>query len=79
MAGLPRLTGKELASIVLKLGFVLARTRGSHTTFKHPDGRLVTIPQHAAAELGRGLLLSIIKNDLGLTREEFMAIANAMR
>ena len=72
MAKLLRLTGKELAKIVEKFGFVYSHTTGSHMVYKHKDGRRTTIPYHASEEIGPGLLNKIIKRDLGITREEFM-------
>ena len=72
MAKLLRLTGKELAKIVEKFGFVYSHTTGSHMVYKHKDGRRTTIPYHASEEIGPGLLNKIIKRDLGITREEFI-------
>ncbi len=71
MAKLPKLTGKEVAKVVEKLGFIYSHTTGSHMVYKHPDGKRTTIPHHAGEELGPGLLNKIIKKDLGITREEF--------
>lgn len=72
MAKLPRLTGKELAKIVEKIGFIYSHTTGSHMIYKHPDGRRTTIPYHSGEEIGPGLLNKIIKHDLGMEREEFL-------
>ncbi len=72
MAKLPRLTGKEVAKIVEKLGFIYDHTTGSHMIYKHSDGRKTTIPHHAGEEIGPGLLNKIIKKDLGISREEFI-------
>ena len=74
MPKLPKLTGKELAKIVEKFGFVYSHTTGSHMTYKHPDGRRTTIPHHAGEEIGPGLLNKIIKKDIGTTRIEFMKL-----
>ena len=71
MTKLPKLTGKEVAKIAEKLGFVHSHTTGSHMVYKHSDGRRTTIPHHSGEELGPGLLNKIIKKDLGITREEF--------
>jgi len=71
LAKLPKLTGKEVAKVVLKLGFVFDHQTGSHMIFEHPDGRKITIPHHSGEELGPGLLTKIIKHDLKITREEF--------
>jgi predicted RNA binding protein YcfA (HicA-like mRNA interferase family) len=72
LARLPKLTGKEVAKVVEKVGFVYSHTTGSHMVYKHKDGRRTTIPHHAGEEIGPGLLNKIIKKDLGLTREEFL-------
>ena len=72
MVKLPRLTGKEVARVVEKLGFIYSHTTRSHMIYKHPDGRRTTIPHHAGEEIGPGLLNKIIKKDLGITREEFL-------
>ena len=74
MARLPKLTGKELGRIVEKLGFVYSHTTGSHMVYKHEDGRKTTIPHHSGEEIGPGLLLKIIKQDLKITREEFLEL-----
>jgi len=66
------LTGKELAKIVEKFGFLYDHTTGSHMVYKHPDGRRTTIPHHSGEEIGPGLLDKIIKRDLGMTREDFL-------
>ncbi len=71
MTKLPRLSGKGLAKIVGKFGFIYSHTTGSHMVYKHPDGRKTTIPHHAGEKIGPGLLNKIIKKDLGITREEF--------
>lgn len=72
MDKLPRLTGKELACVIEKFGFVYSHTTESHMIYKHPDGRKTSIPCHACEEIGPGLLLKIIKKDMGTTREEFL-------
>ncbi len=72
MAKLPKLTGKELAKIVEKFGFVYSHTTGSHMVYKNQDGRRTTIPYHSGEDIGPGLLNKIIKKDLGTTREEFL-------
>ena len=72
MSKLPRITGKKLAKVVEKFGFVHSHTTGSHMVFKHPDGRTMVIPVHSGEEIGPGLLNKIIKKDLGVTKEDFM-------
>ncbi len=72
MAKLPKLTGKGLAKVVEKFGFIYSHTTGSHMVYKHPDGRRTTIPHHSGEEIGPGLLNKIIKKDLGISRNEFI-------
>ena len=54
-----------------ELGFKFIRQEGSHMFFRHSDGRTTIVPFHAGEDIGRGLLLKIIKKDLQMTREEF--------
>jgi len=71
MAKLPLISANNLAKVIKKLGFVFIRQEGSHMFFRHNDGRTTVIPNHPGEEIGRGLLLKIIKKDLHITREEF--------
>jgi predicted RNA binding protein YcfA (HicA-like mRNA interferase family) len=72
MARLPLLSARELSKILQKLGFELKRQQGSHMFFEHPDGRTTIVPNHPSEEIDRGLLVKIIKQDLQMSREEFM-------
>ncbi len=72
MAILPKLSGKDLAKVVEKVGFVYSHTTGSHMVYKHKDGRRTTIPYHSGEEIGPGLMNKIIKKDLGISREKFL-------
>lgn len=72
MTKLPRITGKELAKVAEKLGFIYSHTTGSHMVYNHPDGRKTVIPHHAGEEIGPGLLNKIMKRELQITREEIM-------
>jgi len=71
MAKLPRVDAIKISKVLKKLGFNFLRQRGSHMFFKHPDGRVTTIPHHPGQKIGPGLLLKIIKDDLKISREEF--------
>ncbi|HLD10725.1 type II toxin-antitoxin system HicA family toxin [Candidatus Woesearchaeota archaeon] len=72
MNKIPRLTAKEIIKAVNKLGFKFERQRGSHMFFRHEDERTTTIPNHPGEEIGSGLLNKIIKEELKITREEFI-------
>lgn len=73
MPKLPLMTANELAKAIKKLGFEFKRQEGSHMFFEHPDGRTTVIPNHPGEEIDRGLLTKIIKKDLQISREEFLA------
>ncbi len=64
------ISGKNLCKIVERLGFVKVHQVGSHVRYVHPDGRKTTIPVHGNEELGKGLLIEILKQTK-ISREEF--------
>jgi predicted RNA binding protein YcfA (HicA-like mRNA interferase family) len=73
MLKLPVLSPQKLARVLEKKGFVLDRVRGSHHAYCHPDLDItVTIPFHKK-EVGKGLLVEIMKQ-AGITREELLDI-----
>jgi len=71
MPKLPRVTGKRLGKVLEKLGFSFTSQTGSHAVYRHADGRVAVVPMHSGEEIGPGLLLKIIKKDLGMQREDF--------
>jgi predicted RNA binding protein YcfA (HicA-like mRNA interferase family) len=71
MPKLPVLPPEKLAKALEKKGFVLDRIRGSHHVYCHPDLDItVTIPFHKK-EVGKGLLIEIMKQ-AGIIREELL-------
>ncbi len=68
----PVLKPREVIQILLSLGFVEVRRKGSHAQFRHPDGRGTTVPFHAGRDIAPSLLRQIAK-DIDLTIEEFLA------
>ena len=69
MTRLPRLKGKEVVRALQRAGFRVARTRGSHVFLAHVDGRVPTVPVHAAEILGPGLLRTILR-DVEMSTEQ---------
>ena len=61
MAKLASIRPKDLVRALKKLGFYKHNQVGSHATFRHADGRRVTIPLHNR-ELKKGLLHGILKD-----------------
>jgi predicted RNA binding protein YcfA (HicA-like mRNA interferase family) len=37
--------------ILIKLGFVILRQKGSHVFYRHQDGRTTTVPNHQGRDL----------------------------
>lgn len=70
---LPLLSAQELIKILRKLGFQEIRQRGSHKYLKHADGRTTVVPIHPGRDIGRGLLLEILK-EIEISREEFLKL-----
>ncbi|OGZ45575.1 MAG: hypothetical protein A3C84_04830 [Candidatus Ryanbacteria bacterium RIFCSPHIGHO2_02_FULL_48_12] len=62
MPPLPRLTAKEIISILEQRGFSLARQSGSHKIYKNANGKRVTVPFHGATVLHPKVLKSILRD-----------------
>ena len=71
MGNIPALKPKEAVALLIKHGFRETRQSGSHKQFRHPDGRVTTVPFHAGRDLSPILLRQICK-DIGLTVEDFI-------
>lgn len=72
MQKLPRLSGKEVIKALSKIGFSVARQKGSHvilTKQVESGKKAVVVPNHK--EVDKGTLLEIIRQ-AGLTKEEFI-------
>lgn len=59
---LPRLTAKEIAIVLGKIGFVLVRQSGSHKIYKNAGGKRTTIPFHGNKILHPKVLKGILKD-----------------
>jgi len=73
MSKLPSLTGKEVVSLLKKVGFVVERQRDSHVFLKHDDGRATVVPIHSGETIGPGLLSKILR-DVEITKDELLKI-----
>lgn len=71
MGNIPVLKPSEVEAILLKLGFVMVRQRGSHRQYRHADGRCTTIPFHSGRDISPILLRQIAK-DISMTVEELI-------
>jgi predicted RNA binding protein YcfA (HicA-like mRNA interferase family) len=71
MPKLPVLSSEKLARVLERKGFVLDRIKGCHHAYFHPDlDVIITVPFHKK-EVGKGLLIEIMKQ-AGITREELL-------
>lgn len=57
-----------MVSVLKKLGFEIAKQKGSHIKMQHPDGRRAIIPNHRTIK--RGTLKNGILNPLSISVEE---------
>jgi predicted RNA binding protein YcfA (HicA-like mRNA interferase family) len=71
MPKLKAVSARELIKILEKIGYKKIRQKGSHISFANEFGKIVVIPFHSNKKIDKGLLLKIIKKELGLTRKEF--------
>ncbi|MFQ6000588.1 MAG: type II toxin-antitoxin system HicA family toxin [Anaerolineae bacterium] len=70
----PRVTGRKVAKVLEKAGFILSRTRGSHRIYRHPEsGRRVTVPVHRGRIIPPGTLANILRQ-AGLDWEDFESL-----
>jgi len=73
MSKLPSLTGKQIVSILKRIGFVSVRQKGSHVFLQHPDGRATVVPVHSGESTGPGLLSKILR-DTEMSRKDLFKL-----
>lgn len=73
MSKLRALKSREVISALSRAGFEQVRQKGSHLRMRHPDGRVVPVPEHGQLDIGRGLLRKILR-DAELTVEDFLKL-----
>lgn len=72
MSEAPVLKPREVVALLVRLGFIEVRQRGSHRQYRHADGRATTVPFHQGRDISPTLLRQIAK-DVGLSLEDFLA------
>jgi len=70
---LPRISGREAAKSLRKLGYEVDRQHGSHIILRNtkPPFRRLVVPDHS--EIAKGTLRALIR-EAGITVEEFRAL-----
>ena len=71
MGSLPVLKPRQVVALPEAHGFLEVRQRGSHKQFRHPDGRVTTVPFHAGRDISPALLRRIAA-DIHLTVDELL-------
>ncbi|MGI0128912.1 MAG: type II toxin-antitoxin system HicA family toxin [Thermoplasmata archaeon] len=61
MTRLTPLPARRVVRALEHLGFQFERQRGSHASYKHLDGRVITVPLHSNRDVARGTLREIIR------------------
>jgi predicted RNA binding protein YcfA (HicA-like mRNA interferase family) len=64
---------REIEQKLKTLGFECVRQKGSHRQYKHPDGRMTTVPVHRGCDVSP-ILCRKIASDIGLSSQEFAQI-----
>ncbi|MBI4691650.1 MAG: type II toxin-antitoxin system HicA family toxin [Nitrospirae bacterium] len=73
MTKLPSFTGKEIISLLKRVGFAVERQRGSHVFLKHNDGRTTVVPVHSGETIGPGLLSKVLR-DVEMNKDDLLKI-----
>ena len=77
MSRLKLLPYRDLGKVAQAAGFEWVRRRGSHNTFRSPDGRVIVIPDHGNQVIVRSLLRKIVR-DMGLTVDEYNRLIDSL-
>lgn len=77
MSKFPVLNFRALEKVLLHLGFQIVRQKGSHVFYRHPDGRVTTLPNHGGRDLARPLVREVLR-EVKLSRDEFIEVWNEL-
>ena len=74
MPKIPVISAHKLVKVLIKKGFVLHHTTGSHFIYIKYEGKLrASVPLHQGRDLGRGITKAILK-DADISVDEFLAL-----
>ncbi|MGD1120246.1 MAG: type II toxin-antitoxin system HicA family toxin [Dehalococcoidales bacterium] len=71
MTRLPIVNYRTMEKVLLNLGFVNIRSKGSHVFYRHPDRRATTLPNHPGRDLSRPLTHEILR-EIKITLAQFL-------
>jgi len=70
LSKLKLIDAKTMEKLLLRLGFEKVRQKGSHAFYRHPEGRVTTVPHHKAKVLARPLIREILR-EIEITVEDY--------
>ena len=70
MSRLKLVNSKTMEKLLLRMGFAKVRQKGSHAFYRHPDGRITTLPHHKARMLARPLIREILR-EIEITIDDY--------
>jgi predicted RNA binding protein YcfA (HicA-like mRNA interferase family) len=70
LSRLKLVNAKTMERLLLRLGFEKVRQKGSHAFYRHPDGRVTTVPHHKAKVLARPLIREILR-EIEITIDDY--------
>jgi len=70
MSKLKLLSARELEKILLQLGFIKVRQNGSHSFYKHPDGRTTILSFHGNKDISCLVTYAILR-EIGISIDEY--------
>ncbi len=70
MSKLQIIDAKKMEKLLFLLGFEKIRQKGSHVFYRHPDGRVTTVPHHKGRVLARPLIREIIR-EIEITVDDY--------
>ena len=73
MSKLPIIDAGTMERLLLALGFVLVRRKGSHAFYRHVDGRTTTVPHHPGRDPARPLIREILR-EIDLSPDEYQRL-----
>ena len=71
----PRLTGRQIEKALLRAGWYMHHSRGSHFYYRHPEhpGKQITLPIHAGEIIPHKTLRNILEQ-ADLTLDKFIKL-----
>ena len=70
MSKLRLIDAGRMEKLLFRLGFERVRQKGSHVFYRHPDGRVTTVPHHKGRMLARPLVREILR-EIRITVEQY--------